>query len=93
VKVATLSGEGRGKVVPVFNEAPRHEDVWGSGGIAPRILKHGTRWRWVVRFTPGIHWIGGWAGPGAGLDAVVKRKILSPCRNWTPVVRPRVILH
>jgi len=25
---------------------------WGSGGIAPRILHLGTRWRWVVSFTP-----------------------------------------
>jgi hypothetical protein len=25
---------------------------WGSGGIAPRILDRGTRWRWVVSFTP-----------------------------------------
>jgi hypothetical protein len=25
---------------------------WGSGGIAPRILNQGTRWRWVVSFTP-----------------------------------------
>jgi hypothetical protein len=24
---------------------------WGSGGIAPRILDLGTRWRWVVNFT------------------------------------------
>jgi hypothetical protein len=34
------------------------------------------------RFTPrerapGTHWIGGWVGPKAGLDAVLKRK-LSP---------------
>jgi hypothetical protein len=34
------------------------------------------------RFTPGerahgTHWIGGWVGPTAGLDAVAKRKILS----------------
>jgi hypothetical protein len=36
----------------VLNEAPRHEDVLGSGGIAPRILNLGTRWRWVVGFTP-----------------------------------------
>jgi hypothetical protein len=32
------------------------------------------------RFTPrerasGTHWIGGWVGPRAGLDAVVRRKI------------------
>jgi hypothetical protein len=25
---------------------------WGSGGIAPRILDLGTRWSWVVSFTP-----------------------------------------
>jgi hypothetical protein len=25
---------------------------WRSGGIAPRILDLGTRWRWVVSFTP-----------------------------------------
>jgi hypothetical protein len=25
---------------------------WGNGGIAPRILDFGTRWRWVVSFTP-----------------------------------------
>jgi len=35
------------------------------------------------RFTPrkrapGAQWIGGWVSPGAGLDAVVRRKIRSP---------------
>jgi hypothetical protein len=35
-----------------FNWALRHEGVLGSGGIAPRILHLGTRWRWVVGFTP-----------------------------------------
>jgi hypothetical protein len=25
---------------------------WGSGSIAPRILDLGTRWRWMVNFTP-----------------------------------------
>jgi hypothetical protein len=35
-----------------FSWAPRHEDVLGSRGIAPRILGLGTRWRWVVSFTP-----------------------------------------
>jgi len=24
---------------------------WEGGGIAPRILNHGTRWKWVVSFT------------------------------------------
>jgi hypothetical protein len=36
-----------------FNWSPRHEGVLvGSGGIAPWILDLGTRWRWVVSFTP-----------------------------------------
>jgi hypothetical protein len=34
--------------------------------------------------TPGIHWIGGWVGPRAGLDVIVKRKICSPCRDSNP---------
>jgi hypothetical protein len=29
---------------------------------------------------PGTHWIGGWVGPRAVLDAVMKRKIPSP--HW-----------
>jgi len=38
------------------------------------------------RFTPrerfpGTHWIGGWVGPRAILDAVLKRKIPSPCHR------------
>jgi hypothetical protein len=48
------------------------------------------------RFTPGerapgTHWIGGWVDPRAVLDAVVKRKIPSPRREWnprTPTVQP-----
>jgi hypothetical protein len=35
-----------------FNGAPRHEDIMGSGDVAPRILDLGTRWRGVVSFTP-----------------------------------------
>jgi hypothetical protein len=27
------------------------EAYWWSGGIVPRILYFGTRWRWVVSFT------------------------------------------
>jgi hypothetical protein len=42
------------KVVTVLflNWAPRHEGVLGSVGIAPRIHDLGTRWSWVVSFTP-----------------------------------------
>jgi hypothetical protein len=33
---------------------------------------------------PGAHWIGGWVGPRAVLNAVVKRKIPSPRRESNP---------
>jgi hypothetical protein len=29
---------GKGEVVAVLNQAPLHEDIWGSGGITLRIL-------------------------------------------------------
>jgi hypothetical protein len=55
---------------------------WRSGGIAPRIVTatlNGDVWSASrpVRFThkvraPGTHWTGGWVGPRAGLDPVVK---------------------
>lgn len=32
------------------NQTPPHEDVWGGGGIALRILNLDTRWRWMVNF-------------------------------------------
>jgi hypothetical protein len=61
---------------------------WGSGDIVPRILNLGTKWNCMVsfmpvRFTTGdrapvTHWIGGWVGPRAGLDAVDNRKIPFP---------------
>jgi len=37
--------KGKGKVIPLLNYAPLHEDVLGRGGIAPRILNLGDRWR------------------------------------------------
>jgi hypothetical protein len=33
---------------------------------------------------PGIHWLGGWVGLGAGLDAVEKRNISCPYRESDP---------
>jgi hypothetical protein len=37
----------------------------------------------------GTHWIGGWVGPRAGLEAVVKRRIpfLVLARNRTPIAQ------
>jgi hypothetical protein len=34
--------------------------------------------------TSSIHWRGGYVGPRAGLDMVMKRKILSPCWELNP---------
>jgi len=54
---------------------------WGSGGTAHAIGE------WPAprpgRYTPreaasGTHWTGGWVGPRAGLDAVLKRKKSHP---------------
>jgi hypothetical protein len=67
---------------------------WGSAGIAPRILTSvldGVEWsasrpgRFIPRErAPSTHWIGGWVGPRAGLDAVVKIRIPSPCQDSNP---------
>jgi len=38
--------------------------------------------------TPGTHWIGGWAGTRAGLEAEAKKDIFSPCGKLNPVVQP-----
>jgi hypothetical protein len=45
---------------------------------------------------PGTHRIGGWMDPRAGLDAVVKRKIMRPGRESklrTAIVQPVVYIH
>jgi hypothetical protein len=71
----------------------RHEVVWGSGGIASPFLTSaldGGEWSAsrLGRFTskgraPNIHCIGGWVGPGAGLDAVELRQTCF-CRECNP---------
>jgi hypothetical protein len=68
----------------MLNSAPRHVNVWGSGGITPCILNLFTRRRCVVSYTPSslyprgknpdTHWIESWVGPRVDLDVVVKRK-------------------
>jgi hypothetical protein len=40
------------KLVPLFNYAPRYEDLWRNGGVSPRILNLGTIWTWAVSLTP-----------------------------------------
>jgi hypothetical protein len=84
-----------GKVVPLHNSAPPHEDVLGewtySSTHSLTSALDGSEWSasHPVRFTPrerapGTHWIGGWVGSSVGLDAMVKRKIPSPCWDSNP---------
>jgi hypothetical protein len=85
-----------------FNWAPRHEGKLGEWryNFTPSLTSALDWGEWSAsrpsRFTPrerasGTHWIGGWVGPRAVLDAVVKRKIPSPRRESnprTPIVHP-----
>jgi hypothetical protein len=73
--------------------------VFGSGGMRPCILNLGTRRRWSASRTghfipverdPGVHWIGGWVGLWASVNAVAKRKISAPTGNGIPIVQPVV---
>jgi hypothetical protein len=41
---------------------------------------------------PGTHWIGGWVGPRAGLDMVVRRKSPSPYQGSNPLIMQPVAL-
>jgi hypothetical protein len=55
VRHVTRPLSGKGKVVPVLFFLELSTTPWrrlGSGGVAPRTLDFGIRWRWVVSFTP-----------------------------------------
>jgi hypothetical protein len=64
----------------------------GNGGILPRILNLGTRWRWVVNFTsrflyprgkgPVTHW-----APEQIWTLWQRDEISAPAGNRTPVVQ------
>jgi hypothetical protein len=85
-----------------FNSAPHHEGVLGewkySSTHSLTSALEGGEWsasrpgRFTPREgTPGTHWIGGWVGPRAVLDVVVKRKIPNPCQELNPrtlIVQP-----
>jgi hypothetical protein len=80
----------KGKMLSLcFSRAPRHEGVLGelrySSTHSLTSAVDGGEWSTSRpgRFTPrerapGTHWVGGWVGPRAVLDVVVKRKILAP---------------
>jgi len=69
---------------------------WGSGGVALLILNLDIRCRWVDSFKPRLlyhrirapvtPWTGGWVGPKAGLNAMVKKKESHhcPCQELNP---------
>jgi len=80
-------------VVPVLNYTPRHEDVLGewrySSTHSLTSTLDGGEWsasrpgRFTLREgAPGTHWIGGWMGSRAGLDAMVTRKIPGTFHSW-----------
>jgi hypothetical protein len=97
----------KGKVVPVLNLTPSHEGVLGewrySSTHSLTSAPDGGEWSASRsgRFTPrerafDTHWIGGWVGPRAVLDAMVKTKIPSPRRESNsriPVVPYLILLH
>jgi hypothetical protein len=101
-----MNSKGKGKVVPVLNEAPRHEDLLGEWRYNSKhsltSALDGGEWSTSLpgRFTPrerapGTHWIEGWVGFIAVLDAAVKRKIPSPRRESnprTPIVAITIIV-
>jgi len=73
------------KMFPLANNALLHKYVWGNGGTVLQIINLCTRRRrWVVSFTPRLHypwrttpdahWEGDSVGPGAGLEAVDEKK-------------------
>jgi hypothetical protein len=86
----------KGNVIPVLTLC--HEGIWGSGRIAPPILSsalggsgqhHAPAALPSGSELPDTHWIGGWVGPRAGLDAMEKKnKSLASTGNQTPAVQP-----
>lgn len=74
------------------NQALNHKDVWGVEVWSPHILTFSIRLsssghdHFIPRArTPGTHWIEGWVGPGAGLNAVTKIKIPVSFQAFTGV--------
>jgi len=71
---------------------------WASGGTVPRILNLGTRWRWVVRFTPlpfypqgktsryPLDRRVGWSHSRSGRGSEEKNPL--PAGYWTTVIQP-----
>jgi hypothetical protein len=69
---------GRGRIAPTCSWPQHYIGVSGQCH-APAMPRFTPRER-----TPSTHWIGGWMGPRASLDAEAQRKILCPCRGSNP---------
>jgi hypothetical protein len=91
----------KGKIVPVLNQALRHEGLLGewrySSTHSLTSALDGGEWSasrpglfTTMERPPGTHWIGRWVGPRPVLDAV-KRKISSPRRESNP--RTPIVQH
>jgi hypothetical protein len=90
-----IKGEKDFKQVKFFlrliNYSSCHEDVWGSGGIAHIFMTtelDGGEWSvsHTGRFIPGgknsgIHCIGDWMDPRAGLNSAENRRTFCPSRD------------
>jgi hypothetical protein len=86
--------KGKGKVARALKEHHNMKAYWGVEvqlhAFLSSVLDGGEfSASHTGRFTPrerapGTHWIEGWVGPRAGLNTVVKRKILSSCRDSNP---------
>jgi hypothetical protein len=78
----------------LINKAPRHEDKWGSGGIASSFLTSTLDGRELLASRPGCfspgrraprtHWTGGSVVSSACLELCSKTKSLFPCLETNP---------
>jgi hypothetical protein len=91
-RLMTNCVEGKVKLSLCFNWAPRHEGVLGdwrysaTHSLTPALDGGERSASRPGRFTPrerapGTHWIGGWVGPRAVLDARWREKFPTPPGN------------
>jgi hypothetical protein len=77
---------------PILNQAPRQEYIWGSKGIASRIIILDTRWTWSAsgygRFNHGKKRL---SGPQSryGSSREENKSLPAPARNRTLEIRKR----
>jgi hypothetical protein len=94
----TTSGKGYGCAVKVKQSSPcasfnKHHAIkayWGTSALDGGEWSASHPGHFIPRQrVPGIHWIGDWVGPRAGLGTGGKKKIPSPCRDSKELRRAR----